>query len=810
VSTPQPAPDALPFADVAVDARVADGPELFTYAIPPGMDVRPGHLVRVPFGNRTLAGVVTERVGASKAGYAKPIAGLVFPAPLISPTGLALARWVAREYRSTLYDALAPLLPPGLRTRSGTRLRLSPNAPAPERLGEGPRRLLAYLHAHPRPHALAALTRTLGPWTANAARALAEAGLVEEEAAVPHPPQPARPVLAVRPLLAPRALRALAASLTRAPKQAALALRLANGALPAAVAREEFGASAVDGLVRRGAAVLEPLAPALATASAAPSLLPTPAQAAALAAINGAQDAQTGQGFLLHGVTGSGKTEVYLQALAHCLGRGRQAIVLVPELSLTPQAVARFEARFPGRVAVLHSGLSPTQAWAAWWRARRGEADVVVGPRSAVFAPLERVGLVVVDEEHEPAYKQADNQPRYHARAVALALGELTGAPVVLGSATPDVVTALAAEHGRLTRLGLEERIERSGAARPRAAVEVVDMRAELRAGNRSVFSGALRAGLEETLAAGQQAILFLNRRGAATVVECRTCGQPVRCTHCGTPFTLHTQEGGTLLLCHHCNRRRGMPRTCPACRSASIRSLGLGTERLASEVAAAFPQARVLRWDHDTAPTVTAHARLLEAFERGEGDVLVGTQMVAKGLDLPGVVLVGAVLADIGLNVPDYRAPERAFQLLTQVAGRAGRASLPGRAIIQTYQPEHYAVQAAAAQDYGAFYQQELLHRRAHGYPPFGRLVRLLFTHTDQRHARQEATRMANALRHAIASWDIAGSDVVGPAPAFPPRGRGGWRWGVLVRGPQPHQVLEQVSMPPGWVVDVDPASTL
>ncbi|MEK9659644.1 MAG: primosomal protein N', partial [Chloroflexota bacterium] len=533
--------------------------------------------------------------------------------------------------------------------------------------------------------------------------------------------------------------------------------------------------------------------------------------------INGAQDRATGEGFLLHGVTGSGKTEVYLQALAHCLDRGRQAIVLVPELSLTPQAVARFEARFPGRVAVLHSGLSPAQAWAAWWRARRGEADVVVGPRSAVFAPLERVGLVVVDEEHEPAYKQADNQPRYHARAVALALGGLTGAAVVLGSATPDVVTAFAAEHGTLTRLGLEERIERSGAARPRASVEVVDMRAELKAGNRSVFSGALRAGLEDALAAGQQAILFLNRRGAATVVECRTCGQPVRCTHCGTPFTLHgstgtlhTQAGETLLLCHHCNRRRGMPRTCPACHSGSIRSLGLGTERLAAEVTAAFPQARVLRWDHDTAPTVAAHGRLLEAFERGEADVLVGTQMVAKGLDLPGVVLVGAVLADIGLNLPDYRAPERAFQLLTQVAGRAGRASMPGRAIIQTYQPEHYAVQAAADQDYEAFYQQELLHRRAHAYPPFGRLARLLFTHPDQRHARQEAMRMASALRHAIASWDIAGADVVGPAPAFPPRARGGWRWGLLVRGPNPHQVLERVSVPPGWGVDIDPARTL
>lgn len=797
---------------MAVDARVPGGPELFTYAVPPGMDVRPGHLVRVPFGRRTLAGVVVDRTGASKAGYAKPIEALVYPEPLVSPTGLALARWVASEYRATLYDALAPLLPPGLRTRAGTQVRLRPSGAPPERLGEGPRRLLAHLRAHPRPHALAALTRTLGPWVTNAARALTEAGLVEEETAVPRPPSPARPVLSLLPAHAPARLRALADELARAPRQAALAVRLAEGPLPAALARREYGASAVEGLVRRGAATLAPCAPAHAPGPVGPAPLPTPAQAAALAAINAAQERGDGAGFLLHGVTGSGKTEVYLQALAHCLVQGRTAIVLVPELSLTPQTVARFEARFPGRVAVLHSGLSPTQAWASWWRARRGEASVVVGPRSAVFAPLERVGLVVVDEEHEPAYKQADAAPRYHARAVALTLGRLHGAPVVLGSATPDVVTAHAAATGALTRLGLDQRIERTGAARPRAEVAVVDMRAELREGNRSVFSEALRAGLEETLAAGHQAILFLNRRGAATVVECRTCGQPVRCTHCGTPFTLHGGQAdeAPMLLCHHCNRRRRTPRTCPHCRSGSIRSLGLGTERLAEEVATAFPAARVLRWDHDTAPTVAAHARLLEAFERGEGDVLVGTQMVAKGLDLPGVVLVGAVLADIGLNVPDYRAAERTFQLLTQVAGRAGRASLPGRAIIQTYQPEHYAVQAAAAQDYEAFYQQELLHRRAHGYPPFGRLARLLFTHPDQQHARQEAQRMGNVLRHAIGAWDAAGTDVVGPAPAFPPRGRGGWRWGVLLRGPRPHQVLEQITVPPGWSVDIDPASTL
>jgi primosomal protein N' (replication factor Y) len=537
------------------------------------------------------------------------------------------------------------------------------------------------------------------------------------------------------------------------------------------------------------------------------------AQEAALDAILAPRSTETPRVVLLHGVTGSGKTEVYLRALAAHLDGGRQGLILVPEIALTPQAMARFAGRFPGRVALLHSGLTDAERLDEWRRIRAGRVDVVVGSRSALFAPLQRLGLIVVDEEHEAAYKQDERPPTYHARDTALALGRLTGATVVLGSATPSVESRWHAGEGdyRLIELPARAPSGADGAASDLPGVQIVDLRAELRAGNTSILGQALQQALSETLGAGQQAILFLNRRGMASMVLCRECGYVARCRRCEVPLTYHASE--TALLCHYCGQRQPAPRTCPHCWSASIRYFGLGTERVEAAVKRMYPRARVVRWDRDTARTRQDHEDLLAVFAGRQADVLVGTQMIAKGLDLPGVTLVGVVSADVALYLPDFRASERAFQLLTQVAGRAGRGELPGRVIVQTFNPDHFCIQAAARHDYEAFYRAELSGRERYAYPPFRQFVKFTFTHHDRHHAQLEATVLADRLYHLIAEHDLPASDVVGPAPAFMERLRGQYRWHLIARGPDLRPLLHALTaddLPRGWAVDVDPSSTL
>jgi len=547
--------------------------------------------------------------------------------------------------------------------------------------------------------------------------------------------------------------------------------------------------------------------------------------------------------FLLHGVTGSGKTHVYFEAVARTLEAGRQAIMLVPEIGLTPATVARFEERFPGRVAVLHSKLSVKQHRLDWERIRRGEADIVIGSRSALFAPVRRPGLVILDEEHDPSYHQPQS-PRYHAREVALWWGQLARAPVVLGSATPDVESYFRAERGRYTLLplptrflpgmpppptsppaggeGNSDRQSRPVSPSPAAGgggwgvgatsnlppVTVVDMRAELKAGNTSIFSRELDAAVEQTLARGEQALLFLNRRGTATCVSCRDCGYVLTCRRCDIPVVYH--RAGEALVCHRCNRRRPMPDRCPGCAGARIRFFGTGTQRVEQELTARFPSARVIRWDRDTTGKQDAYEALWRAFTNGEADVMVGTQMIAKALDFPRVTLVGVVLADVGLFLPDFRAGERAFQLLAQMAGRGGRGALGGRAIVQTYVPDHYAIQAAAGHDYQAFYQHEMAFRRDHGYPPLGRLVRLLYSGSKEDRCVRETRRVRGRLDQEIARQGIADIQVIGPAPCFAERTRGRFRWALLLRGDRFARVLDRLELSPGWTIDVDPVSLL
>jgi primosomal protein N' (replication factor Y) len=496
-----------------------------------------------------------------------------------------------------------------------------------------------------------------------------------------------------------------------------------------------------------------------------------PAPLASLAAI---RRAAAGSTILLEGVTGSGKTEVYLRAIEEVVATGGSAIVLVPEISLTPQTVGRFRSRFGEMIAVLHSRLSTGERYDQWDRVRAREARVVVGPRSALFAPVCDLRLVVIDEEHDASYKQG-SAPRYHARAAAERLCEETGAVLVLGSATPSLESLERAESGCYTRVALPERV--GGGALP--GVTVVDMAAEFRDGHRSMFSRVLTAGLEGVAERKAKAVLLLNRRGSASFVLCRECGHVPGCSTCSVSFTYH--EVGERLRCHHCGASAGLPARCPVCDSPYLRQFGAGTQRVESELKAVVPDLPVIRMDADTTSGIGGHERRLAEFEALPSGVLLGTQMVAKGLDYPEVELVGVVNADTTLHMPDFRSGERTYQLLEQVSGRAGRSSAGGSVVIQTYWPDHPAIRAVAAHDARIFRTPELAARRELGYPPYGRLARILVSGRMLEPVKDAAASLAGSLRRG----SLEGVAVLGPAPAPLARIKSAFRWHVLIKGP-------------------------
>lgn len=511
-----------------------------------------------------------------------------------------------------------------------------------------------------------------------------------------------------------------------------------------------------------------------------PDQLPPPAKPLVLneeqqrvfAEICAALEERRAEKMLLHGVTASGKTEVYLQGIARCLEQGRSALVLLPEISLTPQMIELFAGRFPGRVAVMHSRLTPGERAEQWRRIRFGAAPVVLGARSAVFAPLERIGLIVIDEEHENSYKQED-APRYHARDVAWWRARYHGALLLLGSATPSLESYYEAKQGR------GQLLEMSTRATPQELppVTVVDMREEMRQGHRHIFSRPLLAGIEEVLARGQQALLFLNRRGFAGFILCRECGYVLRCPHCAVSLTLHLDRAR--MVCHYCSHEEPVPQSCPECKGIKIRHFSAGTQRVESEVRKLYPQASLVRMDSDTTAQRGAHQRLYRRFRDGKADILIGTQMIAKGFDFPRVTLVGVVTADTTLNLPDFRSAERTFQLLTQVSGRAGRGSGGGKVIIQTYHPLHYSIQTAAKHDYRSFYASELELRQALFYPPFTDLVRFLLSGSEEAAVWEAAACLRDMLEECRGE-----AELLGPARAPLYRLKKAYRVHAMLKG--------------------------
>ena len=806
------------YAEVSVNSPVAQR-GTFSYAIPPGLNIDVGQAVWVPFGEKLLQGIVLELSLYPAVEETREIAGIIDPHPILSPPRTLLAHWISEHYLSPLFDAVALMLPPGFERRVLTFVSPTSNEPDTPSLTQPQRRVLEVVKRQGRV-SLKKLEKSLGKKKARTiVSQLVRRGLAVrsyELESVKAKPK-VEPYLSLATNVDEAQQEAAILSKKGANKQATLLTFLARQSRPISLAearqRVNCNKAVADALVNKGFVAVQTVQvkrDPLSSQDIPPSQ-PLRLSAAQESAFKSIQSSllEVAEGhisppvFLLHGVTASGKTEIYLQALAEVIRFGKRGIVLVPEIALTPQTIEQFASRFPNKVAVLHSKLSLGEQFDEWHRIRNGEADVVIGPRSAIFAPQPDLGLIVIDEEQEWTYKQHDKSPRYHARDVAIKLAELTGATVILGSATPDVETFYHAQRGDYRLLQLPERVvPRENSPLPEIAV--VDLREELKAGNRSLFSRSLSQAIDKVLANGEQAILFLNRRGAATFIQCRNCGFILRCKRCEVTLTYHLAED--IVVCHQCNYRMPAPQVCPQCLSRRIKFLGIGTQKLEQEASYTFRQARLLRWDSDATRHKRSHQEILNRFRAHDADILIGTQMVAKGLDLPQVTLVGVVSADTGLNLPDFRAGERTFQLLSQVAGRAGRGTSGGQVIIQTYSPEHYAIQTAARHDYALFYDTEIAYRRQLHNPPFTQLASLIYTHTNDARCQREAERMKRRLTEERDAKGIADLTLIGPAPAFIHRLRGKFRWQLILRGSELPAFLSQIPIPQGWTVDIDP----
>jgi len=763
--------------------------ELFDYTIPADRAAQalPGCRVRVRFGGRPLTGVIVEDAdrpqpadAADHAARLRAVEQVVDDVPALSAEMLGVLREAAAQVLCPLGIALAAALPSGSAPAVARGFSLTARGRAALGSGAargGVRRALEALADGPlTPQAL---RRRAGRDAARDVASLRRDGLVAP-CEIERAPR-ARAASERWVALAPGVdLAAARSALGRAPRQVALLEDLAaRGEVPtrslgAPHASRHLRALEQRGFVRvrRRAAPRDVLGAPLEDDRRVEL---TADQREALAPISRAVRAGEPTTFLLHGVTGSGKTEIYLRAVATALEAGRQALVLVPEITLTHQILARLRARFGDVLAVLHSGLRPGERLEQWQRLRAGRTPIAVGARSALFAPLEKLGVIVIDEEHDGAYKNEEGF-RYHARDVAALRARAAGCPVVLGSATPALETRHAADTGEVRRLVLAHRI----GGRPLPAVEIVDLARERERaprGRKIILSPTLRRALGETLAGNGQAILFLNRRGFSTTIFCFDCGHAERCPDCDLALVYHAGEQA--LRCHYCEHRREPPAHCSGCGAPDTALLGLGTERVEEEVRSLFPRARIARLDRDTAARRGTTERVLRELRSGELDVLVGTQMVAKGHDFPGVRLVGVVAADVGLHLPDFRAAERTFQLLTQVAGRAGRDARPGRVVVQTFVPAHYAVQPVRDHDYERFYAEELTHRASAGFPPFGALASVLVSGESEEDTAAGAAEVAAAVRA-----EDTGCEVLGPAPAPLPRLRGRHRQQILLRG--------------------------
>jgi len=804
---------AFEYCDVSLPVPL-DQP--FTYRLPLTLRhrVQPGCRLIVPFGVRKLTGVAIACHNSPPEVSVREALRLLDEEPVLDERLLALGRWTASYYCAPLGEVLRAMTTPlgGEIRRTRVYSLTDAGRDAARQLllgdpGEEPAVQLLRLLEN-RPLSAAWLARKV-PQAERAIRSLVRKGFleVEDSHAERDPLRASSARLRVQFSGRPAGVK-----LTKAQRELVAYLELHPGSHNLAeLERAVHNAGpAARSLARSGLLTFRPEGPLLRSQPARPPHKLNPAQQEAFDRIRTAIQSRQFHTFLLHGVTGSGKTEVYLCAIEATLAHGRGALLLVPEIALTPAVAGQFYHRFGDRVAILHSAFSDTERAGQWRRIRSGEAGVVVGTRSGVFAPVRDLGLIVVDEEHDHSYKQEET-PRYSGRDVAIVRARDHNACVVLGSATPSMETRYNAERGRYVLLRLPERIEK----RPLPGVELIDMRQEfLETRQQATFSRRLLQAVRERLDSGEQTMLLLNRRGFSSFLVCRSCGDRLQCRNCSVTLTYHRRD--RRMLCHYCNYAERVPTLCPKCQSEHVYFVGQGSERVEEELHRRLPVARVARMDSDTVTGKRHYETILHAFREHDYDILVGTQMIAKGHDIPNVTLVGVVSADIGLGMPDFRAAERTFQLLTQAAGRAGRGQIPGGVLIQTVNPEHYAVRFAAAQDYDHFYEKEIQFRRAMRYPPFSALANVLLRAPGREDAMRMSTEIASIFGPAQ-----EGLRVLGPAEAPVPRIKNEFRYQFLIKSVSRKTLneilhaarrfaLDRKWSPTALVIDVDPLSLL
>ena len=797
---------------------------LFDYSVPSDLagQIRPGQMVIIPFNHRVYQGIVWQTGVTAEVKKLLPIIELPDPLPVLTDAQMKLAEKIAERSLAPIHECVNLLLTEKIRRISDPVYRLV-RSDIPFQAGfsaaagdSGSKDAVFALFAD-KGNILTEkdLNQTLGKnvWK-TAMRSLIESGTVQKSFRIDN--SGAAPKLRITAALCPNLPEIEGMNFSNSPaadrrrRAVLLYLKRQNREIFQTELLSETGANREDlaYLEKRGWITLQARdmwrnhQHYMQETPEEPVMLTTEQKAACTHIISGLHAGESPVPVLLHGVTGSGKTEVYLQAAAEAIRMGKQVLMLVPEIALTPQILARFERRFPGQTGVYHSALSEGERFDTWRRGRSGEFRVIVGPRSALAVPLPDLGLILVDECHEDAYYQTNERPFFSAVRAAADYAEITRSQLVLGSATPTTAQMFKARRSGWKIDTLKKRA--TGVLPPR--VMLADMRAELKTGNSEIFSRALIREIRRTLEMGKQSILFLNRRGTAAYTFCHSCGEALKCPNCDIPFTWHASRGR--LECHYCGSSMKLPETCPGCGSTEIRQFGAGVELVEELIAKQFPAAKIIRLDADTTEGIGSHEKLLSRFAQHQADILVGTQMVARGLDFPDVRLVGILLADVGANFHDYRVDEHSFQMLTQVAGRAGRAAEQGLAILQTFQPERYSIRSAVTGDYERFYENDLAYRRMLGYPPFSRMVRLEIRDPDPDAAKRRINELAVMLKNRIREKGMK-IRLIGPAPCFFPRLSGKYRWHVILRGADPVSLIRLTDLQ-GVRVEVDPPSLL
>tara|TARA_B100002052_G_scaffold46333_1_gene39165 strand:- start:6684 stop:9125 length:2442 start_codon:yes stop_codon:yes gene_type:complete len=807
------------FAEIAVDAPLGQS-RLFSYEIPSDLNVAPGNSVMVPFGAQILQGIVFNISDTSIVEKTRQIIELTDPEILIDQQRLEICKWMSKFYFSNLFNSSVLMLPPGSHKRYINWLTINEDStfsPTSEI-----QKKIVNEFIETKKIRQDQLIRKFGNRASYSINAMVAKNFLIKTQELNQ--RSVKEKYIQIPKITALGFLALEQNQLSHNQHKALIEIKENfdKNVPISEFRKKFNIYSINKLIDKSFIELVQKRQFRSPLDGKKNEKKNPVnlsseQEFAVSQIYEMLDnpQEVPKAILIHGVTGSGKTEVYIESVRHCLELNQNAIILVPEISLTAQIIERFQEHFPDQIGVIHSGLTQSEKFDEWWRIKNGDYRIVIGSRSALFAPMPNLGLIVIDEEHDPSYKESNLSPKYQVKDVAMQMAAKLNLCVVLGSASPDVETYFRAERGRYKlarldhRFGLNNNLNQSKLA----DVEVVDMKEELKNGNYSIFSNNLILQMQEKIEKKEQIILFVNRRGTFSLVQCQNCGQVFNCSSCDKTLTYHSESD--YLKCHYCGLIRKSFSNCTKCDSASISKYGLGTQLVEDEFKKLFQHVSYVRWDSDVTRNYKEYQNILNTFANGEAKVLIGTQVIAKGHHIPSVTLVGVVNADIGLGLPDFRASERVFQMLCQVAGRSGRGDTPGKVIIQTYQPDHYSIENSSEQNYKNFYSKEISYRKSFMYPPYSKIIRLIKHDINNSSCERDAFSLFKLLKSQQSEWGLHDTDILGPTPAFPSRIKGHYRWQILLRGNRPESLLDTIEfrelphsmkISKDWSVDVNP----